>query len=223
MTIPGLPTSSSTRAWAWRQRGCCWYRWGPEIMDSSHPTFSSLAPDCLFWVKTTQGRWSFWSRTVILSFGLLVLGRGSWSHGLSVLLPFCTLVYSSFKDDCECAGIDCELWLWMCRHSAYFRVDPHPRTHPGLPEVSFYYFKICDWSDSFQIWDILFIANFKTWIVWTLFRYRISFFYHFKIWIGRTLFRYGISFFFTISNFELFGHFTDTEYPFFYHLKFGNY
>ena len=109
----------------------------------------------------------------------------------------CTLVYSSFKDDCECAGIDCELWLWtwMCRHSAYFRVDPHPRTHPGLPEVSFYNFKIFDWSDSFQIWDILFIANFKTWIVWTLFRYRISFFYHFKIWIGRTLFKYGISFF----------------------------
>ena len=88
MKISGLPTSSSTRAWAWRQRGCCWYRWGPEIMDSSHPTFSSLALDCLFWVKTTQGRWSFWSRTVILSFGLLVLGRGSWSHGLSVLLPF---------------------------------------------------------------------------------------------------------------------------------------
>ena len=88
MKISGQPTSSSTRAWAWRQRGCCWYRWGPEIMDSSHPTFSSLALDCLFWVKTTQGRWSFWSRTVILSFGLLVLGRGSWSHGLSVLLPF---------------------------------------------------------------------------------------------------------------------------------------
>ena len=46
---------SCTRAWAWRQQGCCSYPWGRESMASSHPTSSSSDLDFLSWVTSTDG------------------------------------------------------------------------------------------------------------------------------------------------------------------------